>query len=172
MAGDEHFPLGKVRFALILAASVTASCAGVTHLGVAIDDHVRLVSRTAAPLQDIRFTRVHRDGTTEHPWFVPAGRILVLTDFEYAVSNDLSGRSVRCPVYREHGLVNPVLIPVIVVGGIAGTRSAFNPIVSHVSLTSGVIVDSHDALVAGGLECDGENARLTLMGYLVDAPPP
>jgi hypothetical protein len=170
MAGNEDRPRGRVRFALILVASVAASWAGVTHLGVAIDDHVRLVSRTPALLQDIRFTRVQRDGTAEYPGFVPAGRILVLTDFEYVASNDLAGRSARCPVYREHGLVNPVLIPVIVLGGIAGTRSTFNPIVSHVSLTGGVIVDSHDALVANGVEGGGENARLTLMGYLVDAP--
>jgi hypothetical protein len=38
-----------------------------------------------------------------------------------------------------------------------------------VSLTSGVIIDSTDGIVANDIAC-GPNARLTLLGYLIDAP--
>jgi hypothetical protein len=154
---------------LLLAALLSTGCAGVTHLGVAPDSHVRLVGRTPAESdQYIRFSRVHRDGTAEFPWFVPAGRVLVLTDFEYTLSNDVAGRSVECPLYRDHGIVNPVLIPVIVLGGTAGTSAGAVPIVSHVALTSGVVVDTHDGLVADSLRCGQHRARLTALGYLLE----
>jgi hypothetical protein len=68
-----------------------------------------------------------------------------------------------------HGIFNPVYIPLITLGGIAGTYTTVNPIVSHVSLTSGVIIDSTDGIVANDIAC-GPNARLTLLGYLIDAP--
>lgn len=153
---------------LLLIALLSAGCAGVTHLGAPVDDHVRLVGRTPAESdQYIQFSRVHRDGTVEFPWFVPAGRVLILTDFEYTLVNDVAGRSVECPLYRDHGLFNPVLIPVIVLGGTAGTSTGAVPIVSHVSLTSGVVVDTHDGLVADSLRCGRLNARLTALGYLL-----
>lgn len=76
---------------------------------------------------------------------------------------------VRERLFAEHGAVNPVLISLIVLGGIAGTTTMSNPIVAHTSLTSGIVVDSGDAIVANGVQC-GENARLKLMGYLMDAP--
>lgn len=155
---------------ILVGALFSAGCAGVTHLGVALDDHVRLVGRTPAETdQYIRFSRVHRDGTVEFPWFVPAGRVLVLTDFEYRLNIDVAGRSVACPLYRDHGIANPVLIPVIVLGGTAGTSGGAVPIVSHVSLTSGVVLDSHDGFVAGSLECGRGDARITAIGYLIDA---
>jgi hypothetical protein len=160
----------RTRFLSILIVMIGATaCAGVTHVGVAVDDHVRLLSLTPMPLQDIRFSRALRDGSTQQPWFVPAGRILVLTDFEYTALNDAPGRSVRCSLYAEHGAFNPILIPLIVLGGAAGTRPSANPIVAHTSLTSGIVVDSGDAIVANGVEC-GEDARMKLIGYLVDAP--
>jgi hypothetical protein len=154
---------------LLLIALLSAGCAGVTHLGIAVDDHVRLVSRTPAESdQYIRFSRIHRDGTSEFPWFVPAGHVLILMDFEYRLNIDVAGRSVECPLYRDHGLVNPVLIPVIVLGGTAGTSTGAVPIVSHVALTSGVVVDTHDGLVANSFQCGRQDARLTALGYLLE----
>ena len=46
--------------------------------------------------------------------------MLVLTDFEYKTINDTQGLSIECPIYAEHGLTDPVLIPLTVLGGIAG----------------------------------------------------
>jgi hypothetical protein len=155
---------------MLAVAACATSCAGLTHLGVPVDDHVRLVSLSAASQSgDVFFVRIRRDGSTENPWFVPRDRILVLTDFQYSAINDVPGRSGQCPIYRVHGIFNPVYIPLITLGGIAGTYTTVNPIVSHVSLTSGVIIDSTDGIVANAIAC-GPNARLTLLGYLIDAP--
>ncbi len=73
-------------------------------------------------------------------------------------------------LFREHGFANPIAIPLITLGGHAGTAFAENPIVSHIAMTSGAIVDTGDSIFAHGVRCAG--ARITLRGYLVDAPTP
>ena len=151
---------------LILMVS-TISCTGIT---IATDDHVRLVSRTPQPLQDITFSRAFPDGSTQYPWPVPPDKRLVLTDFEYSNVNNTPGRSALCRVYADHGFGDPVRIPLIKLGGQAGTVvGGSNPIVYHTSLVTGIVVDTHDLIGAERASC-GEDARLMLIGYLVDVP--